>query len=112
MGPILSMAVTAVVGIILCVFGAINMTGNISSLHSYHRSRVREEDKKIFGRFVGIGNILIGISIMAFGVLTYIYERTALDAYVIAGTVIMCAGIVIGLGISFFAMIKYNKGIF
>ena len=45
MGPILSMAVTTVVGIILCVFGAINMTGNISSLHSYHRSRVREEDK-------------------------------------------------------------------
>ena len=108
----LSMIITIFVGIILCVFGAINMTGNISSLHSYHRSRVREEDKKPFGRLVGIGNILIGISIMAFGVLTYIYERTTVDAYVIAGTVIMCAGIVIGLGISFFAMIKYNKGIF
>ena len=112
MSSMLSMIITSLVGIILCVFGAINMTGNISSLHSYHRSRVREEDKKPFGRLVGIGNIMIGVSIVTFGILTYVYERTLLDAYVIAGTVIICVGIVIGLGISFFAMIKYNKGIF
>ncbi|MBR6513662.1 MAG: hypothetical protein IKT46_02385 [Clostridia bacterium] len=35
---------TTIVGIILCVLGGVNMTGNISSLHWYHRQRVTEDD--------------------------------------------------------------------
>ena len=33
---------TLVLGVLVCVIGIINMTGNISSLHSYHRKRVAE----------------------------------------------------------------------
>ena len=104
--------VTVLIGILVCVLGAVNMTGNISSLHSYHRKRVREEDKKPFGRLVGMGNIIMGASVAILGVLIYVWEQTQILAYAIAGGVIIAVGMIVGLGISFFAMIKYNKGIF
>ena len=108
----MSMILTTLIGIFICVLGGVNMTGNISSLHSYHRKRVREEDKKPFGRLVGIGNILIGIGVIFLGVFMYVFERTQNYSYFIAGSIIFGVGMVVGLGISFFAMIKYNKGIF
>ena len=37
--------VTALVGVVCIVLGISNMKGNISSLHSYHRNRVSEEDR-------------------------------------------------------------------
>ena len=107
-----SMIVTALIGILLCVLGVVNMTGNISSLHYYHRKRVREEDKKLFGRLIGVGSIIIGISIAAFGVFMYAHEKTQNMLYFIVGCIVFGVGLVVGLGINFFAMIKYNKGIF
>ena len=107
-----SMIISILIGVLLCVLGGVNMTGNISSLHSYHRKRVREEDKKPFGRLVGIGSIISGISLAAFGVFMYVYEKTQNMLYFIVGCVVLGVGLVVGLGINFFAMIKYNKGIF
>ena len=108
----LSMIVTIAVGLVICFLGITNMRGNLSSLHSYHRNRVRDEDKKIFGRLVGMGNIIMGASVAILGVLIYVWEQTQILAYAIAGGVIIAVGMIVGLGISFFAMIKYNKGIF
>ena len=108
----LSMIVTIAVGLVICFLGITNMRGNLSSLHSYHRNRVRDEDKKIFGRLVGMGNIIMGASVAILGVLIYVWEQTQILAYAIAGGVIIAVGMIAGLGISFFAMIKYNKGIF
>ena len=54
-----------IIGIIMIVIGISNMKGNISSLHSYHRKRVKEEDKAIFGKKVGIGTIVCGSGIFA-----------------------------------------------
>ena len=107
-----SMIVTLALGILLCVIGIVNTTGNVTSLHSYHRKRVAQEDIRPFGILVGIGNIIIGLSIAAFGILFYIYEKTEIKACVNAGVATIIAGCVVGIGISFFAMIKYNKGIF
>ena len=108
----LSMIVTIAVGLVICFLGITNMRGNLSSLHSYHRNRVRDEDKKIFGRLVGMGNIIMGASVAILGVLIYVWEQTQILAYAIAGGVLIAVGMIVGLGISFFAMIKYNKGIF
>ena len=58
---------TLVVGILVSVLGIINMTGNISSLHRYHRHRVSEENKKPFGRLVGLGTLIVGVALMVFG---------------------------------------------
>ena len=103
---------TAVLGIVLCVLGSMNMKGNISSLHWYHRQRVAEEDRKPFGKLVGLGTLMIGVAMILFGILFWIYEATMMEIWVIVGTVILGVGIVTGLGLSFYAMIIYNKGIF
>ena len=103
---------TTIVGIILFVLGCVNMTGNISSLHWYHRQRVSEENKKPFGKLVGLGTMIIGVAIFLFGVLFWVSEEMAMEWLIIVGTVVLGIGIVAGLGLSFYAMIKYNKGIF
>ena len=99
-------------GILVSVLAVINMTGNISSLHSYHRHRVTEENRKPFGRLVGLGTLIIGLAMIAFGVLFLIFEKTQIEALVVIGTALLIACIVVGMAISFYAMKKYNGGIF
>ena len=86
-----------VLGIIIIIIGIMNMKGNISTLHSYHRKRVKEEDRLPFGRLVGFGTIIIGISLIIYSFL---------------GETILIIGLIIGLIIITYAMFKYNKGIF
>ena len=102
----------AAVGVVLSILGAVNMTGNISSIHWYHRKRVTEENRKPFGRLVGLGTILIGISIILYGALLFAFEKTQIGGLMIAATAILIVGLVTGLALSFYAMIKYNNGIF
>ena len=101
-----------ILGVILIVLGIMNMKGNISSLHWYHRQRVTEEDRKPFGKLVGLGTLIIGIALVISGILFWISEVTATELWLIIGCVITVVGIVVGLVLSFYAMIKYNKGIF
>ena len=103
---------TLIFGALVCVLGIINMTGNVSSLHWYHRQRVREEDRKAFGKLVGLGTLLVGVSLIANGVFSMIYASTQIAAYEVVGSVILIAGIIPGIIITFVAMLKYNKGIF
>lgn len=104
--------VCAIVGI-LCIFiGCSNMKGNISTIHSYHRSRVSPDDALPFGRLVGLGTVIIGIAIILFSIffaLTLIFDT---PIYTWIGTALLIAGIIAGLFLSFYAMFKYNKGIF
>ena len=109
---IVGLITSLVVGCLCIVFGAVNMTGNLSTLHSYHYHRVSEQDRKPFGRLVGLGTILVGVSILLYGVFMFIYEKTQSNIWVWIGTPLMLVGIIVGLVISFYAMIKYNKGIF
>ena len=88
------------------------MRGNISSLHSYHRHRVSEEDRIPFGKQVGLGTVMIGIGIVIFSILSAVTMYTEKDLYILIGTAVMIIGIIVGLIVSFKAMIKYNKGIF
>ena len=104
--------VTFLVGVVCIVLGISNMRGNISSLHSYHRSRVSEEDRIPFGKQVGLGTIIVGIGIIVFSVLSSVTLYTENDIFILVGTAVLIIGIILGLAISFRAMIKYNKGIF
>ena len=108
----LSSIVTFLVGVVCIVLGISNMRGNISSLHSYHRNRVSEEDVIPFGKQVGLGTIIVGIGVIIFSILSSITLYTENNVFTLVGTVIMIVGIIVGLLISFRAMIKYNKGIF
>ena len=104
--------VTVALGLLTSVRGIVNMTGNISSLHSYHRKRVSEADRKPFGRLVGLGTLLIGIALILYGILLCVSEVTQSDLPATLGAVRRIVGGVLGIGISFYAMFKYNKGIF
>lgn len=101
-----------ILGFVCIVIGILNRKGNVSSLHSYHRKRVSEEDRLPFGKTVGLGTIIIGVSLIFMGGLSYLASSLHQNIYSVIGTVILIVGLVVGLGISFYAMIKYNKGIF
>ena len=101
-----------IVGVVLIVLGISNMRGNISSLHSYHRHRVSEEDRIPFGKQVGLGTVIIGVGIIIFSILSAITLYTENNIFVLIGTAVLIVGIIVGLVLSFKAMIKYNKGIF
>ena len=103
--------VSFIVGIICIVIGISNMRGNISSLHSYHRSRVKEEDILPFGRLVGMGTIIVGAAVMLFSALSALAVTLGNDVYTVIGTVVMIVGIVAGLGVAFYGIKKYNGGI-
>ena len=104
--------ITVIIGIVCIVIGFFNRKGNIEMLHSYHRKRVTEENRLPFGKLVGIGMIIIGISVIALGILMYFAESFQQDVYMTAGYIVFGVGMAIGFGITFYAMKKYNNGIF
>ena len=104
--------VTFAVGVICIVLGIINMRGNISSIHSYHRSRVSKEDILPFGKKVGLGTIIMGVGVIIFSILSAITFYTENNILMLIGTIIMIASFIVGIALSFYAMKKYNGGIF
>lgn len=104
--------VTFIVGIVCVVLGISNMRGNISSIHSYHRHRVSEENRIPFGKKVGLGTIIIGVGIMVFSGLSAITLYTESNVFILIGILILIASLVVGMILSFSAMKKYNNGIF
>ena len=103
---------TAVVGVVCIILGISNMRGNISTLHSYHTHRVREEDKRALGVAVGLGTIICGASVIIFSILAMITIAKSIPLPLEIGYVVLGIGMAVGLFISLFAVIKYNKGLF
>ena len=101
-----------IVGIACTVIGILNTKGHISMLHSYHRKRVKEEDIRPFGKLVGLGMMGIGAGIIAGGALSIVTYQTKNNIFEIIGMVIVGIGLAVGVSIAFYAMKKYNKGIF
>ena len=108
----LEIITSLVLGIILILVGISNMKGNISSLHSYHRKRVHQEDRIPFGRKVGLGTIIIGCGVIILSIMSMVTYFTNIGIFTTIGYVFLILCLVVGLVISFYAMIKYNKGIF
>ena len=101
-----------ILGILLSILGFSNMKGNFSSIHRYHRKRITAENRVPFGRMVGAGTIICGISLVVSGCLTCISEKMQLDTLALIGSVVLGVGLIVGLALNFYAMLKYNKGIF
>ena len=96
--------VLLILGIFISIIGIVNMTGNISTIHSYNRRKVKEEDVPKYGRAIGTGTLIIGVSLIAAFVTTFWSEE--------AMSFIVIPALVIGLGFILYAQFKYNKGIF
>lgn len=103
---------TLLIGILIIAIGISNVKGNISVLHSYHTHRVSKEDIPAFGKSVGLGTIIIGIGIIVFAALGIITLYTQKEIFTSIATALLIVSIVVGLVITFKALIKYNKGIF
>ncbi len=93
-----------ILGIFIAIIGIVNIMGNISTIHSYNRRKIREEDVPKYGRAVGTGTLIIGVSLIAAFVTTF-WSETVMSFIVIPA-------LVIGLGFILYAQFKYNKGIF
>ena len=53
-----------ILGVFISVVGIVNIKGNISTIHSYNRRKVKEEDIPKYGKTVGTGTLIIGISLV------------------------------------------------
>lgn len=100
------------VGVIFVILGISNMKGNIHSIHWYHRQRVTEENKAVFGKWMGAGMMSCGAGIILFGVLSILAELTAQPLFITVGSYLTIVGLAVGIGIFIHTTIKYNKGIF
>ena len=93
-----------ILGVFISVVGIVNIKGNISTIHSYNRRRVKEEDIPKYGKVVGTGTLIIGISLVL-GFIASFWSEIFID-YIILPAVI------VGLGFILYGQFKYNKGIF
>ena len=93
-----------ILGVFISFLGIVNIMGNISTIHSYNRRKVKEEDIPKYGRAVGTGTLIIGISLIVAFVASFWNEK--IMAFIVV------PALVIGLGFILYAQFKYNKGIF
>ena len=91
-------------GLLLSVMGIGNMTGDIGTIHSYNRRKIREEDIPKYGKAVGAGTLIIGVSLVIAFIATFWKEE--LVAF------ILLPAVVAGLALILYAQFKYNRGIF
>ncbi len=93
-----------VLGLLLIGIGAVNWTGNISTVKRHNRRNVRDEDIPAYGKAMGGGTMVIGAVVAVSPLLMQVSD--------LAATVVVVAGIIIGLAIILYGQIKYNGGIF
>ena len=65
-------------GIFLSVLGILNIKGNISTIHSYNRRKVKEEDIPKYGKAVGTGTVIMGASLILAYFATF-WNEAAID---------------------------------
>lgn len=92
-------------GICIIVLGILNYKGNISSIHWYNRTRIAKENSKKYGEAMGLGTIIIGVSLIITAILQMIFDIESL-------WLITLVGVIVGLVFLLYGQFKYNKGIF
>ena len=93
-----------IIGLLISVLGIVNIKGNISTIHSYNRRKVKEEDIPKYGKAVGTGTLIMGIGLLIAFVVSFLSEE--------AITYIVLPLFVVGLAFILYGQFKYNKGIF
>lgn len=88
------------------------MRGNILTVHWYHRRRVSGKDAPAFGRMIGRGTVIMGVSVMIWG-FSGLFPGAGESAVLrIAVSLLVVMGIVAGLVLIVYSLIRYNRGIF
>ena len=92
-------------GICITILSIFSFKGNIASIHWYNRLRITKENKKKYGKAMGLGPLIIGICMVITAILQMIFKNENI-------WYITVIGIVIGLTFMIYGQLKYNKGIF
>ena len=93
-----------ILGLFISAIGFVNIKGNISTIHSYNRRKVKEEDVPKYGKAVGTGTLIMGISLVLAFVASFWSELLI--------TIIVMPAFIVGIGFILYGQFKYNKGIF
>lgn len=94
-----------IIEVLILVIGIYTYKGNINLIHWYNRTKINKSNSKQYGKFMGRGNCIIGISI----VLTALLQMIIKIENFYYTTIIF---IVVVLSLMLYGQIKYNKGIF
>lgn len=76
-----------ILGIFISALGIVNIKGNISTIHSYNRRKVKEEDVPKYGKAVGTGTLVIGAS-LALSYFATFWNEAALGYIIIPAVVL------------------------
>lgn len=87
-------------GLVISALGIINIKGNITTIHFYTRQIVQEEDVPKYGKAVGTGTLIMGLSLI---VSAFLKDE-------ILPFIIPC--FIVGLIFMLYGQFKYNKEIF
>lgn len=93
-----------VLGLFISLLGVINIRGDVGTIHSYNRRKVRKEDIPSYGKTVGTGTLVIGVSFVL-GYIALLWSEMAMASIVLPATLV-------GVGLILYGQFKYNKGIF
>ena len=92
-------------GAIISSLGIFNLRGNIGSIHWYNRRKVTKENQLPYCRCVGLGTLIVGLSMILSGIVQAF-------AGMEVGGIIIIVGFMVSLSLIVYAQFKYNKGIF
>lgn len=92
-------------GVLMIILGSMNCKGNITTIHWYNRRKVTKENEKEYGKYMGIGTIIIGSSLILNALLQMIHDLEIFYYILVLGTIV-------GLIFMLYSQLKYNKGIF
>ena len=73
-----------ILGVFICVLGITNIKGNISTIHSYNRRKVKEEDVPKYGKAVGTGTVIIGASMIVSYFVATFWSEVAMGVIILA----------------------------
>lgn len=93
-----------VFGLFLSALGIMNRKGDISTIHLYNRRRVSREDAPKYGRAVGTGTLIIGVSFVLAFAASFLSEALI--------PLLVLPAVAVGLGFILYGQFKYNHGIF
>ena len=93
-----------ILGLFISAIGMTNIKGNISTIHSYNRRKVKEDDVPKYGKVVGTGTLIMGVSCILAFILSF-WSELLMD-------IVLLISVIIGLGFILYGQFKYNKGLF
>lgn len=97
-----------IIGVVLILLGLSHRKGNLKLLHSYHLKNVKKEDELPFGKLIGLGAIIVGVTIIVVSIFDFFTRKE----FSLISNILLFSGLILGVGIILHALFKYNKGIF